>query len=309
MNRIFITILLLQVGSKAVFALQEPEKKENKSRIVKGYSRGASSKLGKSSRNLKKKTSYQDWGGAGSWGGASPWGEAYSRYKYNGGSYSKYKYKDGGKDGMYPINTPSKKNCDGCLLASLQTYPGRTSTAAEPSGTVEAVFSWFGDLTSFTVNALNLGANCNSASTTGCLVSINIGNSCIEASIIGDFHYKTATNPFTIANKVLYTSDANGQVINNVIPIPSGGNGYDSAKNFGRVVVITDAAGAGLACGVLLNWTETQWYLPGEPWASNSATSTTSWGSGGITWPSIENSWEPGTKKSYKKSKWFYNRV
>lgn len=148
------------------------------------------------------------------------------------------------------------------LSAKIDVYPEFQTIFDTPSGVVAISFYENGDLT-IALDAQDLPASCSDSNmnTNGCGVHIHEGTSCDRAALIGGHFYKNSavesvTDPWA---NVRYFSDtdgvstsrAMGDGMNTKTILLRGGSGYGAEENVGQAVVVHDANGGRIGCGLL----------------------------------------------------------
>lgn len=142
------------------------------------------------------------------------------------------------------------------LVAYMDQYPG-TSTPP-PEGSVLMYFYDNGDIT-IELYANKLTKGCNADANTnknGCGVHIHAGTSC-DVDALGHY-YRSSTMAEDPWANVRYDSDVLGMSTSRTMDgskkghmVMYGGNGYDAFTNKGHTVVVHDAEGNRIGCGLL----------------------------------------------------------
>ena len=130
----------------------------------------------------------------------------------------------------------------------MANYPGSNYTE-NSSGTVK-VFEDKNDLW-IKMNMVGVAPNCSPAETqkNGCGVHIHAGTTCSDAAQVGDHYFNPnifSTDPWV---SIRYNSNSAGRSEDYIHMV--GGNGYDLNQNKNRAMVIHDANGTRISCGLL----------------------------------------------------------
>jgi Cu/Zn superoxide dismutase len=135
----------------------------------------------------------------------------------------------------------------GTLQETMGIYPG--SSNPSPRGIVQVIIDTFGNIKVY-MNTMGMALSCNSTNTAlnGCGIHIHAGTVCNDNTLISGHYWTPATAADPWIN-IRYPSDTQGTTNANINM--NGGNGYDYNGNKGHALVIHDAGGTRIACGIL----------------------------------------------------------
>jgi len=127
-------------------------------------------------------------------------------------------------------------------------YPG-PDTARAPRGIVKISFFDSGDI-EIDINTDGMAMECSSSNRNlnGCGIHIHEGKVCDDSDEIG-FHYSWTRSGYDPWEDVRYESNSRGTT-QMTIMLPEG-NGYTMQENYGHAVVMHDADGNRISCGIL----------------------------------------------------------
>jgi hypothetical protein len=136
------------------------------------------------------------------------------------------------------------------LTASMGIYPNDETTSSAPGGFVEMEFDESSGDIGIEMNLFGMAPDCSTTNTevNGCGVHIHAGIVCNDNDEIAG-HYWTPSSDLDPWQEARYDSNAKGRV-DMEIHIP-GGNGYSLEENEMHSVVVHDATGARISCGIL----------------------------------------------------------
>lgn len=168
------------------------------------------------------------------------------------------------------------------LEATVGSYPGSKSTSnglviikfdPEASSSSSSSEENSHDITLF-MDVSSVASNCTTKNniTNGCGIHIHVGTSCMNASSIGGHYWNELIFGHDVDPWIplKYTSDAYGRA-EDIIHM-YGGNGFDASDNNYHTIVLHDANGTRIACGVL---NAIQWYSSQNDTASTITTTVT----------------------------------
>jgi Cu/Zn superoxide dismutase len=139
------------------------------------------------------------------------------------------------------------------LTATMGIYPNDATTNSAPGGFIKMKFDANDGEIKMDMYLYGMTANCSTdnSANDGCGVHIHTGQVCDENDTIAG-HFWTPTSEPDPWQGARYNSDGSGRVRMR-LTIP-GGNGFSVEDNEQHAVVVHDASGARIACGILYSY-------------------------------------------------------